>query len=67
MIVCGDFFRLLPSVESKKTMCCPALPEVWVPANAGTHAELLYMVFYFSLITWPIHLDVFAVGLTSVS
>ena len=24
-------------------MCCPALPEAWVPDNAGTHAEPLYI------------------------
>ena len=40
MIVCGDVFTL-PSIESNNSKCRPALPEAWVPANAGTHAELL--------------------------
>ena len=30
------------SIESNNSKCCPALPEAWVPAYAGTHAEPLY-------------------------
>ena len=42
MIVCSDFFTL-PSIELNNSKCCPVLPQAWVPANAGPHAEPLYM------------------------
>ena len=42
MIVCGDYF-FSTNIESNNSKCCPALPEAWVPANAGTHAKPLYI------------------------
>ena len=33
------------NVESNKSKCCPALPGAWVPANAGTHAEPLGILY----------------------
>ena len=38
--VCGDFL-LYQVFESNNSKCCPALPDAWVPANAGTHAQPL--------------------------
>ena len=42
-VLCGNGFYSLSNVESNKSKCCPALPGAWVPANAGTHAEPLYV------------------------
>ena len=35
-------FCPLPSIESKNSKCCLALPEAWAPVYAGTPAELLH-------------------------
>ena len=50
--VCVVTFFTLPSIESNNSKCCPALPEAWVPANAGTHAEPLYWRWQLS---WQFH------------
>ena len=34
----------LSNIESNKSKCCPALAGAWMPANAGTHAEPLYIL-----------------------
>ena len=41
-VLCGNGFHSLSNIESNKSKCCPALRGAWVPAFAGTHAELLY-------------------------
>ena len=41
MIVCGDYFYSTKYCESNNSKGCPALPEAWVAAYAGTHAEPL--------------------------
>ena len=42
-VLCGNGFNYLSNYESNNSKCCPALPEAWVPAYAGTHAKLLYI------------------------
>ena len=39
------FLLYLPSIESYDSKCSPALPEAWVPAYAGTHAEPEYFIY----------------------
>ena len=41
--MCVVTFFTLPSIESNNSKCCPALPEEWVPAYAGTHGALAYI------------------------
>ena len=41
----------LSNVESNKSKCYPALPGAWVPANAGTRAEPLYIYIYYKNIS----------------
>ena len=41
-LVCGNGFNSL-SNKSNKSKCYPTLPGAWVPANADTHAEPLYI------------------------
>ena len=36
-VLCGN------GIESNKSKCCATLPGAWVPANAGTHAEPLFV------------------------
>ena len=36
-------------IHLKWSKCCPALPEAWAPANAGAHAEPLYIYIYICL------------------
>ena len=42
MCVAQITFLTLPKIESNNSKCYPPLPDAWVPANAGTHAEPLH-------------------------
>ena len=46
MFVCVGQIFTLSNIQSNNSKCCPALTEACGAANAGSHAEPLYIYTY---------------------